>query len=59
MEWEEAETLCPAPTTWKEKLPTSKTPLRGGEVTNDCPDDRNITNSVRVNIARDAKQQVG
>ena len=35
MEWEEAETLCPAPTTWKERLTISKTPLRGGEVV--CP----------------------
>ena len=28
-----------------------------GEVINDCPDDRNITNSVRVNIARDVNEE--
>ena len=30
MEWEEAETLCPAPTIWEGRL--SKAPPRGGEV---------------------------
>ena len=35
MELKEEETLCPAPNTWKERLPH-----RGGEVINDCPDDR-------------------
>ena len=33
--------------------------LRGGEVSNDCPDDRSITNSVKVNIARGDKKEKG
>ena len=61
MEWEEGETLCPAPTTWKKRLSLKggEVSLRGGEVSNDCPDDRSITNSVRVNIARGDKNEKG